>query len=226
MAFVRYKPSHLHWHSFDESSIIRYSKTNNPFEDFLSQIFESKTRKQSDSKNKESVTFNPRKKSESFDDNGEDDDPLGEDYFRKELVRRQQKRVKEPLSVSQFQSEGENNEEDFSGYDLRDVIKAKWGVCFDVDFRAVQTMGTRSVYLNVLPFTPKSRKFRHKSEMDYLCHLQAVVEILIKYDRLDFVLAQLYETKKVPRANTSPLKAVPFRLDLPPEALDRVLRGE
>ena len=44
-----------------------------------------------------------------------------------------------------------------------------------------------------------------------------------KYDQLDYVLLQLEETKKKPRANTSPLVAVPFRLDLTEDELNKIM---
>ena len=109
-----------------------------------------------------------------------------------------------------------------------------------------------------MPFRLGGKRFRHETEYDYLCHLQAVVssstrlgrrkhpyvvtfqswrvccsfavlslskkvEILVKYNQLDYVLVQLDETTKKPRANTSPLVAVPLRLDLTPEQVDRIL---
>ena len=36
---------------------------------------------------------------------------------------------------------------EFDGYDLRDVICEKWGECFDVEFQKVDSYGFRSVYL-------------------------------------------------------------------------------
>lgn len=153
------------------------------------------------------------------DDDVDDGDLYSEAAFRDEMVRR-----REQENAREENGDGDGSE-DFSGYDLRDVIYAKWGQYFDVEFRPVQVGRVTMVYLNIMPFTPQSRRFRHESENDYLCHLQAVVDILIKYDRLESVLAQLYDTDKVPRANTSPLIAVPFRLNLPPEVLDKVLRG-
>ena len=106
--------------------------------------------------------------------------------------------------------------------------------------------------MNILPFRLGGKRFRRKSlnvlhsqfiilllqhsqrpfffslysdetELDYLCHLQAVVEILQKYDQLDYVLAQLNETNKKPRAGTSPLIAVPLRLDLTEEQVNQIL---
>lgn len=117
----------------------------------------------------------------------------------------------------------EEDDNEFDGYAMRDAIYAKFGKCFDMDFRRVDNMGKRDLYLNVMPFHTNSRRFRHATELDYLCHLQAIVEILIKYDRLDYVLSQMEETTKKPRASTSPLIAVPFRLDLSEDMLDLIL---
>ena len=123
-------------------------------------------------------------------------------------------------SSEEIEDEEEN---EFDGYAMRDAIYAKFGKCFDMEFRRVDNMGKRDLYLNVMPFHLNSRRFRHDTEYDYLCHLQAIVEILIKYDRLDYVLAQMQETTKMPRASTSPLIAVPFRLDLSEDTLDFIL---
>jgi len=119
--------------------------------------------------------------------------------------------------------EGMEEETEFDGYMLRDAIYNKWGQCFDINFQPVTTFGFRELYLNVMPFRLGSKRFRHETELDYLCHLQAVVEILEKYDQLDYVLAQLEETKKKPRAGTSPLVAVPFRLDLTEDELNKIM---
>lgn len=160
----------------------------------------------------------------------EDIDPsINTQNWQKELSKRSQE---PPSSSSSPQMQPKNNdnvneEEEilFNGYDMRDVIYAKFGYCFDLEFRPVTSLGGTSLYLNVMPFHSKSKQFRHESEYDYLCHLQAVVDILIKYDRLEYVLSQLYETDKMPRAGTSPLIAVPFRLDLEEKDLQQILRG-
>jgi hypothetical protein len=114
-------------------------------------------------------------------------------------------------------------EEEFDGYALRDVIYEKWGKCYDVDFNRVDSFGFRCLYLNVLPFHLGGQRFRHESEMDYLYHLQAVVEILEKYDQIGYVLAQIDETRKKPRAGTSPLVAVPLRLDLSRDQVNEII---
>ena len=71
----------------------------------------------------------------------------------------------------------------FQGYALRDIIYQKWGACFDIDFSRVAqwAMGFTNLYLNILPFRLGKWPFRHASEYDYLCHLQAIVEILKDY---------------------------------------------
>lgn len=74
--------------------------------------------------------------------------------------------------------------DEFDGYAMRDAILEKWGRCYDVDFNRVDSFGFKNLYLNVLPFYLGGRRFRHDNELDYLCHLQAVVEILQKYDQV------------------------------------------
>lgn len=61
---------------------------------------------------------------------------------------------------------------------MRDAIYNKWGQCFDLEFQPVTTFGFRELYLNVMPFRLGGKRFRHKTELDYLCHLQAVVSNL------------------------------------------------
>ena len=78
-------------------------------------------------------------------------------------------------------------------------------------------------YLNVLPFHLGGRRFCHETELDCLCHLQAVVEILQKYDQLDYVLTQIEETEKKPRAGTVAIVAVPLRLDLTREQVQEII---
>lgn len=143
------------------------------------------------------------------DDNGDDDISLEAFQARK---REQQEKARE-----------EEIEETFDGYAMRDVILEKWGKCYDVDFNRVDSFGFRNLYLNIMPFHLGGRRFRHETELDYLCHLQAVVEILEKYGQIPYVLAQIDETKKKPRAGTSPLVAVPLRLDLSREQVEEII---
>lgn len=170
------------------------------------------------------------------DDDGDGDEEWNESDFRNELQKRDVRDQAMDASENESSSgmdrgnviaatdEEEIEEEtEFDGYMLRDAIYNKWGQCFDINFQPVTTFGFRELYLNVMPVCLGSRRFRHETELDYLCHLQAVVEILDKYDQLDYVLLQLEETKKKPRANTSPLVAVPFRLDLTEDELNKIM---
>ncbi len=147
------------------------------------------------------------------DDTSSDDDSIGVDM---ETFQARKKKLQET-------KEKEDSLPEFDGYALRDVIYEKWGYCYDVDFNRVDSFGLRSLYLNVLPFHLGGRRFRHETEMDYLCHLQAVVEILEKYGQLGYVLSQIDETNKKPRSGTSPLVAVPLRLDLTRDQVQEII---
>lgn len=161
---------------------------------------------------------------EMKDDIANDDDVWDVSGLAAEIERRSTGNNDEESNTGRDKPEdGEEEEAEFDGYALRDAILNKFGVCWDVDFQRVESYGFRKVYLNILPFKLGSRRFRHQSEWDYLCHLQAIVEILQKYDLLDSVLVQLEETKKKPRPGTSPLVAVPLRLDLTEEQIDQIL---
>ena len=134
------------------------------------------------------------------------------------------------LSLEAFnkvKAERDNSDDDeektYDGYDLRDALVSKWGECYDVDFNRVDSFGFRKLYLNILPYRLGRRPWRHASELDYLCHLQAVVEILQKYNQLDYVLYQIQETNKKPIAGRSPIVAVPIRLDLTTEQVKDII---
>jgi hypothetical protein len=106
-------------------------------------------------------------------DDNDDDISLG--AFQ---ARRQQQEEQE-------QQQQEEDEEKFDGYALRDVIFEKWGKCYDAEFNKVDSFGVPQLYLNILPFHLGGRgNFRHETELDYLCHLQAVVDILEKYNQV------------------------------------------
>ncbi|KAL7454711.1 hypothetical protein ACHAWC_006323 [Mediolabrus comicus] len=191
------------------------SLKSSPLDDFLGNIFGNDDKKKND---------------DSVKNINDDDEEINLSSFQKELSKRQQQQdmmtdSEEMASVMSITDADDNTEEEeeFDGYAMRDAILNKWGECFDVDFNRVDSYGFRSVYLNILPFRLGGKRFRHETELDYLCHLQAVVEILQKYDQLDYVLAQLNETNKKPRAGTSPLIAVPLRLDLTEEQVNQIL---
>lgn len=181
--------------SHSSSSLIKSS----PFDEFLGNLFGDKNE----------------------NENSNTNDDLDVSTFQQELAKRQDQQ--DDIADLDNLPISENDTTEFDGYAMRDAIYNKWGECFDVDFNRVDSYGFRSVYLNIMPFRLGGKRFRHETELDYLCHLQAVVEILQKYDQLDYVLAQLNETTKVPRAGTSPLIAVPLRLDLTEEQVNSIL---
>lgn len=155
-----------------------------------------------------------------FSTKSSDDEDTDDDDFSMEAFQN----AKENAASKRKEKEATAALEEFDGYAFRDVILEKWGSCYDVDFNRVDSFGFRSVYLNVMPYRLEGRgRFRHDTELDYLCHLQAVVEILQKYNQLDYILDQIQETNKKPRPNTSPIVAVPLRLDLTPEEVKQIL---
>ena len=199
---------------------------------------ENDGKKNSNNKNKtQSTDTNKRSNMNSNGDDGnEENDELvwNEADFQQEVFKRRETETSNQsstttattASVKRTSESGNNDNEEeaeFDGYALRDAIYNKYEKCFDVDFQPVQTFGFRELYLNILPFHLNGRRFRHATELDYLCHLQAIVEILVKYDQLEYVLSQLEETNKKPRAGTSPLVAVPLRLDLTEDELNSIL---
>mmetsp|Transcript_33274 Transcript_33274/g.49084 ORF Transcript_33274/g.49084 Transcript_33274/m.49084 type:complete len:220 (+) Transcript_33274:2-661(+) len=187
---------------------------SSPFDEFLGNIF-GKDEDKDKSRNKDSDILN--------------DEEINISSFQQELSKRQQQQPQQEVetdidnAITDANKEEEEEEFQFDGYKMRDAIYNKFGECFDVDFNKVDSYGFRSVYLNIMPFRLGGKRFRHETELDYLCHLQAVVEILQKYDQLDYVLTQLDETTKKPRAGTSPLIAVPLRLDLTEEQVNQIM---
>ena len=109
--------------------------------------------------------------------------------------------------------------DDFDGYALRDLLMAKWGAPLDVDFQRDASLN--QVYCTILPIAYGQRlKCRHETELDYLMHLQGVVEVLRKYDQLQDFVAFVDETNKAPKAGTD---SVPFRLNLDEEQTRQIL---
>ena len=108
---------------------------------------------------------------------------------------------------------------DYDGYALQELLVSKWGISLDVDF---QRIGEK-IYCTVLPVIGfgSPLKSRHDSELDYLMHLQGIVEILHRYDNLDGFIAFVQSTNKVPKRGTD---SVPFRLDLSREEVQRIMQ--
>jgi hypothetical protein len=158
----------------------------------------------------EATAFTSTTKLTTFwkNDDADGDDDLSLGAFQQAKKKQKQQQNKAP--------------ESFDGYALRDVIFKKWGFYYDVNFNRVDSWRDRQLYLNIMPYKLGRKPFRHDTELDYLSHLQAVVEILRKYEQLDYVLEQISETDKKPVGGRS-LEAVPIRLDLTKDQVDKII---
>jgi hypothetical protein len=151
-------------------------------------------------------------KNDNVDVDDDDDFSLG--AFQKAKDKQKQQQQKQ-LDIKAM--------EDFDGYALRDVIFDKWGSYYDVNFNRMDSFRSRQLYLNILPYQLGRKPCRHDTELDYLSHLQAVVEILRKYEQLDYVLEQIRDTKKKPIAGRVSVEAVPIKLDLTKDEVDKII---
>ena len=113
------------------------------------------------------------------------------------------------------------------GYGLRDLLQAKWGVPLDIDFQR-SPFQSDVLYCSVLPVVGygdrkgrgRALPARHESELDYLMHLQGVIEVLQQYDQLEGFLVMIETTNKVPKRGT---ESVLYQMKLSREDLKRVL---
>jgi len=118
-------------------------------------------------------------------------------------------------------SDSTNNKSDkldYDGYQLRDLLVSKWGVPNDIDF---QQINTGCLYCTILPVLGygNALQSRHENELQYLMHLQGIVEILNKYDVLEDFVNFVIETDKRPKRGTD---SVPYRLDLSRDDIDKI----
>ena len=168
---------------------------------------------------------------------GEDDDDLTPAAFREEIRRIEHEEKREvdedddDLTPGAFKAaiaktkKEDSSSSSFDGYGLASLLQSKWGAELDVDFRPVTSLSNTGIYICIMPIPLGSRRCRHKSREDYMMHLQGVVEVLEKYDELDAFVEFVTTTNKVPRANTSPLIAVTYRLDLTEEQVGAITNG-
>lgn len=167
-----------------------------------------------DTREKEEMTFAEAKKrlqTESRDVDDIIDDDLSPAAFRRAAAA--------ALANDGGDAEQSSPLDDFDGYALRDLLMAKWGAPLDVDFQRDASLN--QVYCTVLPIAfGQKLKCRHETELDYLMHLQGVVEVLRKYDQLQDFVAFVDETNKAPKAGTD---SVPFRLNLDEEQTRQIL---
>eukprot|EP00581_Thalassiosira_minuscula_P011746 CAMPEP_0183718886 /NCGR_PEP_ID=MMETSP0737-20130205/12025_1 /TAXON_ID=385413 /ORGANISM="Thalassiosira miniscula, Strain CCMP1093" /LENGTH=259 /DNA_ID=CAMNT_0025948529 /DNA_START=54 /DNA_END=833 /DNA_ORIENTATION=- len=112
----------------------------------------------------------------------------------------------------------DNGKLEYDGYALQDLLLSKWGVPLDADFQRIG----KQLYCTVLPvvgYGGGKLRSRHDTELEYLMHLQGVVEILQKYDNLEEFVAFVETTDRVPKSGTD---SVPFRLNLSSEDIERI----
>eukprot|EP00588_Corethron_pennatum_P036559 CAMPEP_0194342354 /NCGR_PEP_ID=MMETSP0171-20130528/92555_1 /TAXON_ID=218684 /ORGANISM="Corethron pennatum, Strain L29A3" /LENGTH=173 /DNA_ID=CAMNT_0039108045 /DNA_START=228 /DNA_END=749 /DNA_ORIENTATION=+ len=136
------------------------------------------------------------------------DDPFSAENFRAVADRAAREKKKQRVS---------DGAESFDGYKLRDLLLSKWGKPLDVD---LQRRPPRSVYCTIMPVAYGSRKCRHGTELEYLMHLQGIVEILDKYDNLELFLNFIRTTNRTPLGGTD---SVPFLMALSDDELDKIL---
>ena len=147
--------------------------------------------------------------SQSYDSDSSDDVDFkdDEDWLEAFKAAKTEQRIEDP----------DSKDLEYDGYTLRDLLVAQWGAPLDVDFRRIGDQ----VYCTVMPqlgFGSPLRS-RHESELDYLMHLQGVIEILHKYDNLEYFLSFIEATDKAPKRGTD---AVLCRLNLSNEQKSQI----
>ena len=157
-----------------------------------------------------------RKRFDADDDGGSNDNTSSEGDLTPAAFRQAAAAVSTPRNDN-------NNEpppyDDFDGYALQDLLVDKWGAQLDIDFQRDASLS--NVYCNILPIAFGQRlKCRHETELEYLMHLQGIVEVLRKYDQLDAFVLFIEQTNKRPKAGTD---SVPFRLNLNDEQKRQIL---
>mmetsp|Transcript_23175 Transcript_23175/g.42728 ORF Transcript_23175/g.42728 Transcript_23175/m.42728 type:complete len:193 (+) Transcript_23175:84-662(+) len=113
--------------------------------------------------------------------------------------------------IDQMNKEKEQRDE-FSGYDLFDLIVDKWGVAYDIRLKKETFAGKPMLFINVLWRYLGQKSFPFKDETEYLEHLQAVAELLVKWERVDHVKEKIAECRKRPQAYFGYAVAIPLNL--------------
>ncbi|HEY9887195.1 MAG TPA: DUF3067 family protein [Candidatus Obscuribacterales bacterium] len=92
-----------------------------------------------------------------------------------------------------------------TGLELHELIVAKWGYSFDVQFRRLQDQ----IFFQVMWRYLEQASFP-LSEDEYLAHLNEVATYLVGWGQADYVRQTIAETRERPRLG----KAVSIPLDL------------
>ncbi|CAM9616083.1 unnamed protein product [Scytosiphon promiscuus] len=125
------------------------------------------------------------------------------DAFRKSLIR-------------QSRSDSMKKKQDFTGYDMYDLIVDKYDVPYDVQINKTVWLGKPVLCFNIM-WKHLGQSSFPLSEQEYLEHLQALAELLMEWDRVDMFKKSLAEAKKRPQSYFG--YAVPIPLDLDPDTM-------
>mmetsp|Transcript_7626 Transcript_7626/g.11443 ORF Transcript_7626/g.11443 Transcript_7626/m.11443 type:complete len:178 (+) Transcript_7626:44-577(+) len=106
--------------------------------------------------------------------------------------------------------------EEFDGYKLCDLIVNKWGMPYDLQLKKEVFAGKPMLYLNVMWKYLGQESF-HLTEREYLEHLEAIAQLLIKWEKVQHVKDLIKTCRKRPKAYFG--YAVGLPLELPPDTI-------
>lgn len=103
--------------------------------------------------------------------------------------------------------------EEFSGYDMVDIIVEKWGVPHDIQIKKEVFAGKPLVFLNVMWKYLGQQSF-HLSEREYLEHLEAIAQLLRQWDRVEHFKGLVKASRKRPNAYFGYAVSIPLELPM------------
>ncbi|CAM9657248.1 unnamed protein product [Ectocarpus sp. 12 AP-2014] len=127
------------------------------------------------------------------------EEPQDMSAFRESLIRQSRK-------------DSLKKKEEFTGYDMYDLIVDKFDVPYDVQINKTVWMGKPVLCFNIM-WKHLGQSSFPLSEQEYLEHLQALAELLMEWDRVDQFKRSLAETKKRPQSYFGYAVALPLDLD-------------
>lgn len=104
------------------------------------------------------------------------------------------------------------NDSELDGYQLFDLIVAKWGVAYGIEFRKLVFAGKPLLYLNVMWKYLGQDSFP-LNEQEYLEHLQFISEKLIEWDKVKEVKEFVRDVRKKPNAYFGYAVSIPLNID-------------
>ncbi|CBN73831.1 conserved unknown protein [Ectocarpus siliculosus] len=127
------------------------------------------------------------------------EEPQDMSAFRESLIRQSRK-------------DSLKKKEEFTGYDMYDLIVDKFDVPYDVQINKTVWMGKPVLCFNIM-WKHLGQSSFPLSEQEYLEHLQALAELLMEWDRVDQFKRSLADTKKRPQSYFGYAVALPLDLD-------------